>query len=49
MSLPTHVDWNTWADPTVYVPLSAGPNPVRLSHESTDTGGVNLDRIVTDF
>ena len=46
ISLPLTGSWNTWADATTTLQLSAGTNAITVSYGSADTGWFNLDHFV---
>ena len=43
--LPKTADWDTWDTASVLVSLSAGRNTIRLSYETGNYAGINLDCI----
>ena len=45
ISLPLTGSWNTWADATAPVQLTAGTNNITVSYQSTDLGWFNLDNL----
>ncbi len=46
VSLPLTGSWNTWADATTDLQLTAGTNTITLAYQSTDTGWINIDHLV---
>ncbi|WP_425570901.1 carbohydrate-binding protein [Rugosimonospora acidiphila] len=46
MSLPLTGSWNTWADATTKLRLTAGTNDITVSYLPSDTGRFNLDHFV---
>ena len=44
-SLPLTGTWDTWADATAPVQLTAGINNITVSYQSTDLGWFNLDNL----
>ena len=45
ISLPATANWDTWGTATLSTSLTAGKHAIRLSYDSGNTGGINLDNI----
>ncbi|MBB6637199.1 CBM35 domain-containing protein [Cohnella thailandensis] len=48
LSLPASANWDAWATATETVSLNAGANTIAFKYDASDTGNVNLDRVVLD-
>ncbi|HHV98942.1 MAG TPA: carbohydrate-binding protein [Clostridiaceae bacterium] len=45
VTLPKTANWDTWDTVSITVPLNAGHNTIKVSYDSTNSLGINLDNI----
>ncbi|MFC9688076.1 CBM35 domain-containing protein [Kribbella sp. NPDC056951] len=48
LTLPPTANWDTWGTTVESVTLAAGNNTISYRFDTTDSGNVNLDRVVVD-
>ncbi|NEE02489.1 TIM-barrel domain-containing protein [Phytoactinopolyspora halotolerans] len=46
VSMPSRSGWDDWGEASISVGLSGGAHTVRIAYDGSDTGAVNLDRLV---